>query len=272
MGVSPNGHRRWGRSFNERGKRIGQTRLAPPRGARLQSPVMAGTNGSREFIERLRRELPRLLRDDVEVRGQIIALLSDHLTTRQETAAILAELRQMREDFNRRMDELGRRLEEQGRRLEDQGRRLEDQGRRLEDQGRRLDELTRTLGAIGARWGMMTEQAFRGSVQALFADQPGVRIEHWRHHDVAGKVFGYPADVDMDIVVRNGALLLIEVKSSVSSGDVAEFRRRAELYGEVTGRKATRLLMMSPYIDDRAREVAGRLGIELVSGVTPPVL
>jgi len=247
---------------------------------------MDAPNGSREFVERLRLELPRLLRDDVEVRGQIIALLSDYLTTRQETAAILAELRQMREDFDRRMDEQGRRIEEQGQRIEEQGRRIEEQGRRLEEQGRRLEEhshrieehsrrieeLTRTLGAIGARWGMMTEEAFRRSVRALFADQAEIRVEHWRHHDAAGKVLGYPADVDMDVVVRNGTVVLIEIKSSLSGADVAEFGRRAQLYREVTGRQPTRLLMIGAYVDDRAREAAGRLGIEVVSGVTPPAI
>jgi hypothetical protein len=109
---------------------------------------MERANAARQFVERLRCELPRLLREDVEVRGQIIALLSDYLTTRQETAAILAELRQMREDFDRRMDE----------------------------QGRRIEEHTRVLGAIGARWGMMTEEAFRRSVQALYADQPHLHV------------------------------------------------------------------------------------------------
>jgi hypothetical protein len=226
---------------------------------------MEASNGSREFVERLRLELPRLLRDDVEVRGQIIALLSDYLTTRQETAAILAELRQMRQDFDRRMDE-------QGGRIEEQGRRIEEQGRRIEDQGRRIEEHTRTLGAIGARWGMMTEEAFRRSVRALFSDQAEIQVEHWRHHDVAGKVFGYPTDVDMDVVVRNGTLLLVEIKSSLSGADVAEFGRRAGLYREVTGRQATRLLMIGAFVDDRAREVAGRLGIEVVSGVTPPAI
>jgi hypothetical protein len=230
---------------------------------------MERANAARQFVERLRRELPRLLREDVEVRGQIIALLSDYLTTRQETAAILAELRQMREDFDRRMEELERRMDE---RFAEQGRRIEEQGRRIEEQGRRIEEHTRVLGAIGARWGMMTEEAFRRSVQALYADQPQLRVEHWRHFDAAGKVFGYPTDVDMDIVVRDGALVLIEIKSSISGADVAESGRRAALYQEVSGRQLSRLLMIGPYAEARAREVAERLGIELVSGVTPPAI
>jgi hypothetical protein len=219
---------------------------------------MGTTDGAREFMEHLRSELPRLLREDVEVRGQIIALLSDYLTTRQETAAILAELRQMREDFDRRMDE--------------QGRRIEEQGRRIDEHTQTLAALQRQVVGLGARWGMMTEDAFRRSVAALFADQPQVRVEHWRHHDAAGKVFGYPTDIDMDVVVRNGTLLLIEIKSSISGADVSEFWRRAQLYREVSGRQPSRLLMIGPYVDARAQEVAERLGIELVSSVTPPAV
>ena len=40
---------------------------------------MEGTGGAPEFVERLRSELPRLLHEDVEARGQIIAHLSPSL-------------------------------------------------------------------------------------------------------------------------------------------------------------------------------------------------
>jgi hypothetical protein len=322
---------------------------------------MAGSDGARDFVERLRTELPRLLRDDVEVRGHIIALLSDYLTTRQETAAILAELRQMHEDFERRMDEFARRMDEQGRRIDETGRRIDETGQRIDEMGRRLEEhshrleehshrleelthrieeqnktltehtrvlsehtrtlseqthtlsehtrtlseqtqtlsehtrtlseqtqtltehtrvlsehgralgqLERTVSGVGARWGILNEEAFRRSVAALFADQPEVRVEHWRHHDAAGTVLGYPADVDMDVVLRDGTLTLIEIKSSISVADVTLFLRRTELYRNVTGRKPDRLLMIGPFIEERAYEAGKRFGIELVSGVTPP--
>ncbi len=232
----------------------------------------------------LRTELPRLLREDVEVRGQIIALLSEYLTTREETAAILTELRQMRADFDQRMDELGRRIEEQGRRIEEQGRRIEEQGRRIEEQGRRIEEqgrrieehtrrlgsLERTLGAIGARWGMMSEDAFRQGVRALFAEQPDVRVESWRGQDEAGRVFGHPAEIEIDAIVRDGVHVLVEIKSSVSAGDVVMFARKAELYAEKTGQTPRRRLIISPFVDARAIETARRFGIEVHAGSTPP--
>jgi len=200
----------------------------------------SSASGSARVVEELRKTLPKLLREDAEVRGHFLAVMSEYFTTREETQAILTELRQL--------------------------------GRRIEEQGRRIDEHTRTLGAIGARWGMMAEESFRAGVRSLFADQPGVTVEHWRHRDEAGTVFGYQADVDMDVVVRDGRLVVLEIKASISAGDVLVFQRRVKLYEAVTGRAPDRAIMVGAWIDERAREVGAKLGIELVSGVSPPAI
>jgi hypothetical protein len=222
--------------------------------------------------QQLRDELPRLLRDDVEVRGQVIGILSEYLTTREETAAILAELRQMRADFDVRFDAFERRMEEQGRRIEEQGRRIEEQGRRIDDHTQAIAALQRQVMGLGARWGLMSEEAFRSGVRSLFADQPNVRVEQRRYRDDAGRLFGYPSDVEVGAVIRDGEHVLVEIKSAVSAHDVFGFARKADLYGEVTGRRPQRRLIVSPYVEPRAREVAARLDIEVCEGVTPPEL
>lgn len=241
---------------------------------------------SRSWRDELRTELPRLLREDVEVRGQIIALLGEYLTTREETAAILAEIRQMRADFDRRMDELGRRIEEQGRRIEEQGRRIEEQGRRIEEQGRRIEEQGRYIGehtqelaamrrsvmGLGARWGLLAEESFRAGIQALLAHQPEVQVSRWLSRDESGEVFGYPADVEVDVVVRNGVHLIAEIKSSISRGDVVIFKRKIDFYSKATGQKPTAQLMIGPFVEDRAIETAKHFGIEISVGVTPPTI
>ncbi len=213
---------------------------------------MAPARKPTALLKQLRSELPRLLRDDVEVRGQVIAILSEYLTTREETAAILAEIR-----------ELGRRIDEQARHMIV----LEERMLSLEQ---RMGSLERTTGAIGARWGMMSEDAFRQGVRALFAEQPEVRAEPWRCRDEAGRVFGHPADIELDAVVRNGIHVLVEIKSSVSAGDVFSFARKAEFYEEITGQHPHRRVMISPFVDDRARETARQLGIEVHAATTPP--
>lgn len=232
-----------------------------PRGAVKKSAV---------WRDELRAELPRLLRDDLEVRGQVIALLSEYLTTREETAAILAELRQMRADFDRRMDELGQRIEEQGRHIEEQGRRIEEQGGRLEAHTEELGAMRRSVMGLGARWGLLAEESFRAGIQALLAHQPDVQVSRWLARDESGSVFGYPADVEVDVVVRNGVHVLAEIKSSISQGDVVIFNRKIDFYCQATGQEPTARLMIGPFVDERAIETAKHFGIEISAGVTPP--
>jgi hypothetical protein len=233
---------------------------------------MPQTTKASRLRQELRRELPRLLREDLEVRGQVIGLLSEYLTTREETAAILAELRQMREAFDRRMDEHGRRLEEQGRRLEEQGQRIEEQGRRIEEQGQRIDTHTRMLGAIGARWGILNEQAFRSGASALLSAQPGVQVERWLYQDKQGQVFGYPAEVEVDAVIHDGMHMLVAIKSLVSRADVSTFARKAELYAAVSGHKPQRRMIISPFVDAAAVEAAKHFDIEVHTSLSSPAV
>lgn len=218
--------------------------------------AMPQTTGASRLRQELRKELPRLLREDLEVRGQVIALMSEYLTTREETAAILAELRKMREGFDRRMDE--------------QGRRIEEQGWRIEEQGERIDTHTRMLGAIGARWGILNEQAFGSGVRALLTAQPGVQVERWLYQDKQGQVFGYPAEVEVDAVIHDGLHMLVEIKSSVSRGDVSTFARTAELYGAVSGHKPQRRMIISPFVDEAAVEAAKHFDIEVHTSLSSP--
>jgi len=55
--------------------------------------------------------------------------------------------------------------------------------------------------------------------------------------------------------------------SHVRASDVLQFRRKAELYERKTGRRPDRLLMVTPYIDEKALEAARRLGIEVYTKV-----
>jgi hypothetical protein len=224
---------------------------------------MPSTKATSQLARQMRKELPRLLRDDPQFRGELIGLLSEYLTTREETAAILGELRRMREDFDRRMDEHSRRMDEHSQRIE-------EHSRHIVDLAQRLGSLERTLGAIGARWGMMSEDAFRVGVRALFAEQPEVRVESWRCQDEAGRVFGHPAEIELDAVIRDGVHVLVEIKSSVSAADVVSFARKADLYAEVTGQRPQRRLIISPFVEPRARDTAQRLGIELHAASAPP--
>jgi hypothetical protein len=69
----------------------------------------------------------------------------------------------------------------------------------------------------------------------------------------------------LDVIIKNGVLILCELKSSMSKGDMYVFKRKADFYQQKHQRQASRLLVISPMIDKRAEKVAKTLGIEIFS-------
>jgi len=115
-------------------------------------------------------------------------------------------------------------------------------------------KLERTFGAVGARWGLSTEHSFREALAAILEKSFGVKVINVNEFDAEGTVFGRPEQVELDVVIHNGTLILIEIKSSVSKADLYVFERKVRFYERRHGRKAQRRIVISPMIDPRARE------------------
>jgi hypothetical protein len=67
----------------------------------------------------------------------------------------------------------------------------------------------------------MAESAFRESLRGLLEKELGFRVEKWKAYDEAGIVFGYPSEVEVDVTISDGKLILIEVSSHVRASDVS---------------------------------------------------
>lgn len=243
--------------------------------------------------EELALRLIEIAKRNPRIRAALYELLVEHFVTKDEVKRILEELKAMREDYNRRMEELRRefneRIEALERRMEemraDFNERMESLERRMvelrEDFNRRMEEmradfnrqmvelrteLTREiellreqLSALGTRWGLLAEDAFRNAIRGILS-RYGLRVEKWEYFDRDGLVYGEPSVVEVDVLIKDGEHMLLEIKSSVDRSDVAELVRIGELYERVTGVKPI-LAIVSPYIRERARELAKRRGI-----------
>ncbi|TDA41788.1 MAG: hypothetical protein DSO07_02745 [Thermoproteota archaeon] len=135
-----------------------------------------------------------------------------------------------------------------------------------EDMNRGFELIERRISALGARWGLQTEKAFREGLKGILEKEFGVKIERWIEKDKEGMVYDHPSDVELD-VVKDGKTMLIEVSSHVKASDIPIFRRKAEFYEKVTGVRADRLVIVTPYADDRALEMAKEFGIEIYTKV-----
>lgn len=209
------------------------------------------------------RELPIIMQQDPEVRRFILQLSRQHFADKEKTES----------HFDRMLDELRRDREENTRKWEANQQELrairEETTARfdrmldaLEAQAKKHD---RSIGALGARWGLHTEQSFRNALKGILEDSFGVEVINVTEYDDEGEVFGRPDQVELDIIIQDGMLIVCEIKSSMSKSDMYIFERKVRFYEKRHDRKANRALVISPMVDDRALPVAAKLGIKVYS-------
>lgn len=238
--------------------------------------------------ETLKRELPALLRDDPDLRRYVLDLTRREYADRQQTEdrfdRILEELRQDREAQERKWAQQDRKWEqaqeENKRKWEEQDRKWkqaqEEQNRKWEEsrtESRLLHKETmaqlqkhgRRISALGARWGMRSEASFRNALAGILEENFDIRVLNVNEYDEQGEVFGRPAQIELDVIIKNGLLLICELKSSMSKADMYLFERKARFYERRHNRKADRLIVISPMIDKWAEKFAEELGIEIYS-------
>ena len=216
--------------------------------------------------EAVRRELPNLLREDPEFRAYVLELARQEFTPRSETVdrfdQLLAELKRDREAQTRKWDEQNRRWDEQNRKWEESRKEFDQVHEEIMAQAKKFD---RGIGALGARWGMQSEAAFRNVLAGILEQSFGVQVLHVNEYDDEGTVFGRPEQVEIDVIIKNGLLLICELKSSIDKAGMYIFERKARFYEQRHGRKAERLIVISPMIEAKAQKVADQLGIETYS-------
>ena len=138
-----------------------------------------------------------------------------------------------------------------------------EQNRRLWlEVGEQKSRLDRKIGALGARWGIGSERAFRQALAAVLTESFGVEVLNINEYDDAGEVFGRPDQIELDIIVRNGTLIIFELKSSTDRSQLYIFSRKIAFYEKRHQRTADRKILVSPFIHPRAQELAQELGIE----------
>jgi hypothetical protein len=182
-------------------------------------------------------------------------------------------LKAAQDEANRRWEEQNRKWDENQRALiamqDEANRKWEEDHREIMAMIRRMEALDRkydsTIGALGARWGLYSEQSFRNALRGILTGFFNIEVINVIEYDDTGAVFGRPDQIELDLIIKNGLLIICEIKSSVSKADVYAFERKARWYEQRHARQADRLMIISPMIDARARETARRLQIDMYS-------
>jgi len=220
----------------------------------------------REVKELIMQELPGILQEDVEMQRFILRISSRHFADKAETES----------RFDRLLDDLRRDREEQSKRWEEQSKRWTEQNTRWDENQATINQMLRsiqdlahkhdsTIGALGARWGLHTEQSFRNALKGILEEFFDIQVINVVEYDDTGEVFGRPDQVELDVIIKDSQLLICEIKSSMSKADVVIFDRKVKFYEKKHQRQASGVLVISPMVDRRAQAVADNLGIQVYS-------
>jgi hypothetical protein len=241
----------------------------------------------------LRKKLTELFDGGYATRGELIAILNEVKALREDMnrrfeavdrrfeavdrrfEAIDRKFEEMREDMNRRFEAMDKRFEEM---REDMNRRFEAVDKRFEAMDKRFEAqridfrnsieatikaLTSKIDTVGSRWGIMAEGSFRTALRELVAGL-GYRVMKWRGRD-DGRFFLSPRDVEIDVLVKNGKTIAVEVKSSLSMSEVDGFERTVRLYEESEGQKVDEKIILAVHAYPGVKEYASKLGIKIIS-------
>ena len=214
-----------------------------------------------EAMEEVKRiiiaKLPELMKVDPDIRNFILNVTRESYPSKRETES----------RFDRIMDELKRDREARDKKWEAQDKKWEENQRVINEMLVSIQKLDKkhdaTIGALGARWGLHSESAFRKGLRAILEGSFGVKVERYEDYDHEGTVFGRPEQVELDVIIHNGTLILCEIKSSMSKSDMYSFWRKKNFYENKHDCKAGRVIVISPMMDDYAKSVAKDLDIEV---------
>ena len=225
----------------------------------------------------LKGEFLSLLERDKEFRYAVAGLLGlEEILRRldrheEELIKLREEMKELRVDMNRLREDMNKLREDMGGIREDMlmgfKRHDEELIKLREDMNRGFMLLERRISALGARWGLMSEEAFREGIKGLVEGELGLKIERWSRYDAKGSVSGYPSQVEIDMALHDEKIVLVEVKSYVRASDVYLFKKKAEFYEETEGKKPSRLVIVTPYAEEGALEAAKHLSIEIYTKI-----
>ncbi|ABO09314.1 PD-(D/E)XK nuclease family protein [Pyrobaculum calidifontis] len=237
--------------------------------AALQRAMVRHTKALEEHTRAI-EALQKTIEEHSRAINSMQKTLEEHSRVLERHSKAVESLQRAVEEHTRAIVAMQKTLEEHSRAIEGLQRAVEEHSRAIMSLQQAVDaqsvairELAAKMNALGTRWGVVAEEAFRESVKYLVEDLLGAyKAKKWTYYDAEGLVYGHPSVVEADLLVRDGEHILVEFKSSADRADVGELYKLGILYERVAGVKP-KLLLVSPAVRKRAAELAKELGVEI---------
>lgn len=216
-----------------------------------------------EIIKIIEEKLPEIIERYPSVRRKIEEIIERKAVTKEEIREILFELKAQREDTNRRFEEVNKRFEEVNKRFEEMNKRFEELTIRMENGFKILMD---TISAIGSRWGLGAEEAFRRGFEEVLS-KLDYKVIKWKRFDKKGEFFIYPRTAEIDILIKDKKRIAIEVKSSLTHGEIESFERSVRFYEKEENDKVDEKIIVAIFPYPETEEYASKLNIKLIKGL-----
>jgi hypothetical protein len=233
--------------------------------------------------EEFLRLLPKLIRENDEVKGAIITALSGVVATKEDIKDLIEIMDKRFESMDKRFEsvqeQLDKRFESMDKRFESMDRRFESMDRRFEsmietinrgfEEARKDREELRTyITTISSRAGIELEKTILNLLNDKLIKEniPSSQIKHISLQDTEGKVYYEDYSTDIDLLVQDSKTILIEVKFHADNRDIFDFTKKAELYKIQFQKEYDELLLVSLKINQKNYEQAIKQGIKVITG------
>lgn len=237
-------------------------------------------------------QLPDLLERHPEWETRIYGVLLRMFARREEVAAIMTELRELRAEMNERFEQVDARFERVDARFEQIDARFEQVDARFEQVDARFEQLDARLerverrletlddrfgglkdwmevnvGQLQTRTGRDLEDVFASALRFALKRtdiRPEDVLLRQPLFDKDGLVYPRGRTKEVDIVASNGEYLLFEVKSAAKPGDVDDFADKVALARLLFPDKEVKGVFISLAARHDVQERCRQLGIELL--------
>ncbi|CAO5004907.1 DUF3782 domain-containing protein [Microcystis aeruginosa] len=127
------------------------------------------------------------------------------------------------------------------------------------------DDYHSSVGALAAIWRLHSEESFRDALKAILEESFGVQVINITEYDDEGEVFGRPDQIELDLLIKNGLLIIGEIQSSMSKSYLYTFDKKVQFYQQRYQQESNGKIVISLMLDFQAQQIAKNLGIEVDS-------
>ncbi|MHA1658841.1 MAG: hypothetical protein ACTSUT_06935 [Promethearchaeota archaeon] len=226
--------------------------------------------------EEFLRILPKLIRENDEVKGAIITALSGVVSTKTDIEKIIEHSDKRFEAMDKRFEAMDKRFEAMDKRFEvlieqmnkgfEEARKERKKG--FEDASKERKLLDVKISSIGSRGGGNLQDLILNLLQDKLIQENIIasEIKRERIHDLDEIFYGKNYNTDINVLIQNGKTILIEIKYNADNFKLHHFVKNAELFKHQFKKDYDELIMICLEINEINLKLAEKLGVKVITG------